>query len=70
MYFPSEPLLLLIPAGSIFVIDLTLSLKTSVPAKGLQNIAEMNEVKWKSLTLKGTKGSSLKQKMFHNKTEG
>lgn len=41
-----------IPKGSIFLIDLTLSHQTFVPAKNPQSRAEMNEVEWKSLTLK------------------
>lgn len=39
MWIPSEPSLLPIPAGFIFVIDLTLSLQPPVPAKSLQSTA-------------------------------
>lgn len=51
-FFPSESLLLFILEGSIFLTDLTMSPQTFVPAKNPQSRAEMNEVEWKSLTLK------------------
>ncbi len=69
MCFPGEPFLLLIPAASIFLTDLTLSLQPSVPAKSLRSGAEMNEVEWKTLTLT-YEGQQLETKEVPQQSQG